>query len=303
MPLNNSLPLIALVCLLSACGEITKQESNTGKNDAVQLGKQALTAQAYGRFVPEREDDFAWENDRVAFRVYGPASPAKGPASGVDAWFKSVDYPIIDKWYAEHLSGQSYHEDQGEGYDVYHTGTSRGVGGTAIWVDGKAYPAGQFSSWKLLETDSSEVSFELVYEWTTPLGDITENKVVTLPLGANLYSVESQFLLNGEVSSIPVAIGLTTHDEKASTQGDASKAYISTWELIDGIGVGTGVVLKTDLSKELKHEVSEVKDESHVWLISSTNEQGKLEFFAGFAWAKRGNISTLEDWQRYLSSF
>ena len=26
----------------------------------------------YGRFVPERIDDFAWENDRVAFRTYGP---------------------------------------------------------------------------------------------------------------------------------------------------------------------------------------------------------------------------------------
>ena len=27
----------------------------------------------YARFVPEREDDFAWENDLVAFRAYGPA--------------------------------------------------------------------------------------------------------------------------------------------------------------------------------------------------------------------------------------
>ena len=25
----------------------------------------------YGRFVRERHDDFAWENDRVAFRIYG----------------------------------------------------------------------------------------------------------------------------------------------------------------------------------------------------------------------------------------
>ena len=26
----------------------------------------------YSRFVPERTDDYAWENDKVAFRVYGP---------------------------------------------------------------------------------------------------------------------------------------------------------------------------------------------------------------------------------------
>ncbi len=26
----------------------------------------------YGRFVRERHDDFAWENDLIAHRVYGP---------------------------------------------------------------------------------------------------------------------------------------------------------------------------------------------------------------------------------------
>jgi len=26
----------------------------------------------FARFVPERTDDFAWENDRMAFRTYGP---------------------------------------------------------------------------------------------------------------------------------------------------------------------------------------------------------------------------------------
>ena len=29
---------------------------------------------AYGRFVRERHDDFVWENDRVAHRMYGPDS-------------------------------------------------------------------------------------------------------------------------------------------------------------------------------------------------------------------------------------
>lgn len=28
----------------------------------------------YSRFVPERIDDYAWENNRVAFRVYGPTA-------------------------------------------------------------------------------------------------------------------------------------------------------------------------------------------------------------------------------------
>mgnify|MGYP001545592391 CR=1 FL=1 len=60
------------------------QELHSGKNgsDSKEM--------AYGRFVPERQDDFAWENDKVAFRVYGPSSGGKGQVSGVDAWLKKV---------------------------------------------------------------------------------------------------------------------------------------------------------------------------------------------------------------------
>src|SRR6476661_2240682 len=35
--------------------------------------KDAFTAKTYARYVPERYDDFAWENDKIAFRMYGKA--------------------------------------------------------------------------------------------------------------------------------------------------------------------------------------------------------------------------------------
>tara|TARA_A200000159_G_scaffold161456_2_gene183444 strand:- start:3798 stop:4106 length:309 start_codon:yes stop_codon:yes gene_type:complete len=69
------------------------------------------------RHVPERLDDFAFENDKVAFRLYGPALQASAENNGTDCWLKRVDYPIIDKWYQRHAQGKSYHEDTGEGYD------------------------------------------------------------------------------------------------------------------------------------------------------------------------------------------
>ena len=64
-------------------------------------------AMAYGRFVPEREDDFTWENDKVAFRIYGPASNGKGQVSGVDAWLKKVPWPIVDKFHVAPCSSGS----------------------------------------------------------------------------------------------------------------------------------------------------------------------------------------------------
>ena len=195
---------------------------------------------AYGRFVPERDDDFTWENDKVAFRVYGPSSGGKGQVSGVDAWFKKVPYSIIDKWYAEHLSGKSYHEDNGEGYDPYHVGDSRGVGGTAIWADGVAWPAAMYNEYEILQSGEDVVEFRLQYEWETPLGLVAESKTVSLRLGEHLYRVNSVFTLDGQPAALPVAIGLTTHDEKAQVFSNTETGRISTWEIIDDKGVGTG---------------------------------------------------------------
>ena len=257
---------------------------------------------AYGRFVPEREDDFAWENDRVAFRVYGPESPAEGPVSGVDAWFKKVRYPIVDKWYAEHLSGKSYHEDHGEGYDVYHTGTSRGVGGTAVWIEDVAYPAGQFKAFEILKSGGEVVEFTLQYEWATPLGLVGESKTISMAIGEQLYQVSSKFTLDGVPASLPIAIGLTTHDEAATVSSDAANGRMSTWELMDGIGIGTGVLIDVERVEEFLHAPSDVKDASHIWLLTSSGEDGELDFRAGFAWQAAGEITSFEAWNEYLDS-
>ena len=49
---------------------------------------------AYGTFMPQRKDDFAWENDRIAFRVYGPSLERTGEiSSGIDVWCKRVRQP------------------------------------------------------------------------------------------------------------------------------------------------------------------------------------------------------------------
>jgi hypothetical protein len=288
----------------AGAGAIIEARTQTLKGSNIELSREVVTAgnKAYGRFVPERQDDFAWENDKVAFRVYGPNSPAKGPVSGVDAWLKRVNYSIIDKWYAEHLSGKSYHVDHGEGYDPYHTGTSRGVGGTALWIDGVAWPAGQFASHEILQNGGNTVEFVLHYAWETPLGQVEERKTVTLGLGEQLYRVNSVFTLDGKPAALPIAIGLTTHDESAGVSYDAGAGRISTWESIDGSGLGTGALLAPGKVSEVVHEASEDKDASHIWLITSTAENGALSFRAGFGWERAKEISSLEQWNHYLDS-
>ena len=257
---------------------------------------------AYGRFVPEREDDFAWENDKVAFRVYGPATKGDGPVSGVDAWLKKVEYAVIDKWYAQNAQGKSYHVDHGEGYDPYHTGASRGVGGTAIWVDGTPWPAPAFHEHRVLKSGGTVVEFQLEYEWTTPLGRVAETKTISLALGDQLYRVRSAFTLDGQPAALPVAIGLSTHDAAAEVFHSAERGWISTWEVIDGKGLGTGAWLEPGLVEGVLHQRSEEKDASHVWLLTTTSAGGELDFRAGFGWQAAGEFDTSGAWNEYLDS-
>ena len=59
----------------------------------------AFPVKTFARFVPERLDDFAWENDRVAHRMYGAALETwqKEPltSSTVDVWLKRTRRLIV----------------------------------------------------------------------------------------------------------------------------------------------------------------------------------------------------------------
>ncbi len=264
----------------------------------------ATEVKAYSKFVPERENDFAWENDLVAFRMYGATSESVGTASGVDCWLKRVDYSILDKWYSNHQKGISYHVDHGEGHDPYHTGISRGCGGTAVWLNGKPYPAGKFQAWRVINDSKEKVIFELDYAWQIDLGELKETKRVTLELGVQLFDVESTFLLNNQpASNLAVAVGLSTHDGAANISQDSRSGWVATWEKYDNYALGTGAKIAPELIDSILHLPSKKKDESHIWLISHTDEHGKFHYSAGYAWQKAERIKTETSWQKYLSNY
>ena len=111
-------------------------------------------AEVFGRLVPERKDDFAWENNRIAFRMYGPALETTGEISnGIDVWVKSTGNLIIDKWYKNDLAGIAfYHEDHGEGLDCYKVGRTLGAGAAAPFVNDTLWLGNNFVSYKILDS-------------------------------------------------------------------------------------------------------------------------------------------------------
>ncbi len=260
----------------------------------------------FARQVPERKDDFAWENDLVAFRAYGPALRSGSEDAGIDCWLKRVDYPIIDKWYRQDIEQQiSYHEDHGEGLDNYHVGASAGCGGSALWIGGKRESLETYTRASLQESTSKFVIFTLTYHRTINGDEYSEEKRITLKLGSRLYDVESTFRKNGKIAeNLPIAIGVTTHDGKAKVTFDKDAGWLSAWEDIDGFGLGTGIIMDPkSIVQAVPTYNEDVTDTSHALFIAHTDNRGKIFYHAGYGWEKANGIRSAADWQAYLKQF
>ena len=261
----------------------------------------------YSRFVPERTDDYAWENNRVAFRTYGPKaqkmvedSVAGGTlSSGMDAWLKRVEYPIINKWYKKDLSGAgSYHVDTGEGYDGFHVGASRGVGGTAVKVDSVYYTSKNFTSYKTITNGPLRTSFSLTYaDWDANGNTITEKMLISLDYGSNLSRFEIHITGTDTLSA-----GITLHDQKGSVTTHPEKGYLSYWEPLDDSELGMGIVTTDETMQSFQHYITTKTDESNLYAQLKVSS-GKTVYYAGFGWKKSGQFATKEDWNTYLDLF
>ena len=257
------------------------------------------------RFVPERKDDFAWENDQVAFRAYGPALRAGPEDSGIDCWSKRVPYPIIDSWYSGEKRGLSYHKDHGEGYDFYHVGSSRGCGGLALWIDDQMVLSGAFVAWRVIERSPQRSVFELDYLYPAAAGatPIAETKRISIRLGEPFCRVDARFTRAGQpVSDLAIAIGITTHDGKARATLRPENRWIACWETIDGEGMATGVVLAPGFPVTTREVKQAKKDASHALLLTRTNAAGVVSYHTGFAWTKAGRIHSPEEWAAQLDA-
>ncbi len=134
--------------------------------------KAEQTAKVYGRFVPERKDDFAWENEYAAFRMYGPALLPENPSNGVDLWLKASPELVVDSfYYREHVLGLPYHINYGKGLDCYKVGHTVGCGGLAVASKAPMEGAnvmlnvgGPYSSWEILEQTPNKFVFRLHYD-------------------------------------------------------------------------------------------------------------------------------------------
>ena len=280
------------------------------KQYTLKEGQSALAAsevKTFARFVPERTDDFAWENDRVAFRTYGPEAqrmveanePGGTLSSGIDCWLKKVDYSIINKWYQGNIDHPGYyHNDHGEGLDNYHVGPSRGCGGTGVMKDGQLFASKNFTSHKVFGNGPLTSEFELDYA-PYQAGDktIKERKIISIDLGNNL----TKYVIYVEGTDT-LTTGITLHDKAGDVSNNTKAVWLNYRSPHQGTSLSTAIVAHPKYFAGFSQIDSEVKDESHALLHLKVID-GKVEFYSGFAWSASAQFKTNADWEAYLSNF
>jgi hypothetical protein len=271
----------------------------------------------YGRWVPERHDDFAWENDRIAFRIYGPDLQIVEPASsGIDVWPKRTRSLVVNKWYqlAQSINDGYYHFDHGEGLDNYKVGHGQGCGGTAILFDGKRLTTGT-KDWKteqVLANGPIRLIFDLTYDPIDVNGvGVRETKRVILDAGQNLNHFQSTFSADKPIDNLQIMSGIGEHHDR-SYEKDFHKedGWMTYWDPGDGPGEkrpalktaptgydGTAVVM-------LPSQVVDTMElDGQMEMVTKATPGQPVDFWAGAGWDRSGDFKDYGAWKEYVAQF
>lgn len=250
------------------------------------------------RHVPERLDDFAWENDLAAYRMYGPALASQNPSNGVDLWFKRTNELIVDKFYHDELvNKKSYHVDHGLGLDCYKVGPEMGAGGIAPYVDGKLLVGKHYDNFEVLVSGPLRAEFKLTYN-AFVTGNQSQKKSI-------IIRTEAGGLLNKAIvryegnNALKLAGGISLHDGKGVLQQkDNYIAYAEDASSGPNKPEGrnyVGVIIP-------KANNDFANDGKHAMIINDYAPNTDFVYYFGGGWSKWG-FATDADWFKAMEKF
>lgn len=255
-----------------------------------------------GAFYPERKDDLAWENDRMAYRAYGPALQAAGEhAYGYDIWTKSIAEPVVARRYHEAFTmDKNFHEDHGDGMDVYTVGPTLG-GGTAALIDSVGhivYPW-CFSTYEILDNGPLRFSVKLSY----PTG---ETRLISLDKGEFLNHTRVSF---AETPYKRIGAGIVIHSQNPNGyEASPEQGYIAYADLTDDSNAGNGVIYIGVVPVAAASMCVDLYDSprgdaiGHILAKQAYTAGEWYEYYWGSGWSK-GFMPDWQAWKEYLSNF
>ena len=291
----------------------------------------------FGRHYPERVDDMTWENDRSAYRAYGPALQARGErAFGYDIWVKRVPELVVEQRYAKHLDADiqkevnqlrkarkykeanelfhsaSFHVDHGDGLDCYSVGPTLGGGTTALMQGNDIIYPYCWKEYEIMENGPLRFTVKLTYHPLVVGKDsVVETRIISLEKGSQLNKTTISYV--GLSKAAPVATGIVIHAENPEAYTlEGSKGYIAYADLTDNIKNDNGIIyVGAVVPKKIKEakvslftpkEAKERGALGHVLAISNYNPDSKYTYYWGSGWSKYG-FESMEDWTEYLDYY
>ena len=268
-----------------------------------------LSIVCWSQYLPERMDDFAWENDRFGARAYGPVIMQPAPAgqklvsSGIDIINKCVPYPVLHRWFVERTGEGSYHRDHGEGMDNYKVGPSRGCGGLgARGADGWAFSV-NWSKAKMIQRGPVRTEFELTYPAWGGFGE--ETRRVTLDRGQFFAHYRPRF--RGQApAGVQVGPGLDCgaarqHDGQIAR--DLAAGWIANWEP-DGVdGADTGSIATAVLLDPADAPAATATDALGCEYLFPSAGRTSLGYWAGATWSGAGAVKDAKAWHALVRDF
>jgi hypothetical protein len=256
---------------------------------------------AYGRFVRERFDDYAWENDLIAHRAFGKALETwKGEpltSSGIDIWSKLSPRLIINEWYM--MGDKFYHTMTDNGGDDYSSGVTRGDGGNGLWADDKLWVSKNFVMSRTLASGPIRMMFELDYDAFDVNGQqAAETMRISLDAGSQLDHYQVTFKPVGAVGPLTAAVGLKKVKGE-QVDFNATLGALAIWEPMEKNRGMQGVAAIVNP----KSFVKQAEDKLNNLLLVNVGPDDTINYWAGFAWDKAGKITTADDWKKYVDEF
>jgi hypothetical protein len=258
--------------------------------------RQLFATKTYGRFVPERKEDFAWENDKIAFRMYGKEleKTPKEMAYGMDVWVKRTEKMILNERYKR----GEYHIDHGDGMDYYHVGFTLGAGNMAPFIDDSIYYSKNYIGYKVLDNGPLRTSFQLMYDdWTVGSKNVKATKTITLDAGSQLNKITAQYS-NYSDTGIAVVAGIITRKGNGVKYLDAVNGIASYWEPEHGKDGITGVACIINNPLSLLEE-----KKGQILLKTNTDRTHSITYYAGAVWNRAGIITDATMWNNYIINY
>jgi rhamnogalacturonyl hydrolase YesR len=295
----------------------------------------------FAYYAPERHDDFAWESDRIAHRMFGPAletwKAEPLTSSGVDVWIKRTRKLIIKNMYRTF----DFFNPTNAAQDDYKVGKTRGDGGLGVWKNGKLYVSKNWRTCKIITTGPIRSEFELTYDaWDADGRKVSETKRISIDAGSNLSRVESIFS-SDDKSPLQIGVGLAERPgenvivtngspdiaswQNSTARGlvvqDRKEGWMTYWQPQDFNKGTTAVAIvlpkgsvetftndKPNLPASAfaapTHTVTEGQPAIRDLLAIAPAEIGRpFVYYLGAGWDKSGDFPNAKSWTDYVRHF